>query len=297
MSVAIVAEYNPFHNGHIYQLEQAKQKFPNEKIYIILTDDFTQRGDFNTMSFESRKQFALQYGADAVIKMSLHASTQAAHIFAQEAIELIHQNQIDKIFFGSETDNINLFIQAATAIKNNLDEYNKIVKKWLKQGFSFVKSSAEALKELIGSDFSQPNDILGFEYVKQIVFNNYDIQPFCLKRTLPFHSEEVIEKFASATKLRKMIENNEDISMYSPVQFVTAPDSLKNHWHELKNIILNTEASELAQIHMVSEGMENLFKKHTESDTMEEFIDKCTSRRYTKNRIQRTLLSIYLNKR
>ncbi|QJR44340.1 nucleotidyltransferase [Mycoplasma miroungirhinis] len=294
MSVAIIAEYNPFHNGHIYQLKKAKEIFKDEKIYVILTDNYTQRGDFNVLDFEYRKKLALEYGANEVIKLDFNYSTQAAHIFARGAIKLVHDNKIDKIFFGSETEDVFEFIKAASAMKNNLDDYNKNVKKWLKQGFSFVRSSSESLKQLIGQEFKLPNDILGFEYVKEIIFNDYDIKPYCIKRTIPFHSEETNNEFASATYIRELIFNNQDFSKYSPIKLQNIPDRLKNHYKEIQEIIKNISGEELSKIPMVSEGMENLFKKNIYADNWTEFIDLCTSRRYTKSRIQRTLLQIYI---
>ncbi|MCU4117005.1 nucleotidyltransferase [Mycoplasma zalophi] len=294
MSVAIIAEYNPFHNGHIYQLKQAKKIFKDQKIYIILTDNYTQRGDFNVLDFEYRKELALKYGANEVIKLDYNYSAQAAHIFAKGAIELIHKHKIDNVFFGSETEDISVFVEAANAIKNNIDQYNKNVKKWLKQGFSFVRSSSESLKELIGQEFKLPNDILGFEYVKEIVFNDYKITPHCIKRTIPFHSDFTKEEFASASYIRELIFENKDFSQFSPVIINKMPDRLKNHYKEIQEIIKNTPVEILKEIKMVSEGMENLFKKHIYLDTWEEFIEACTSRRYTNSRIQRTLLQIYI---
>ncbi|MBN0919501.1 nucleotidyltransferase [[Mycoplasma] gypis] len=294
MSVAIIAEYNPFHNGHIYQLQEAKKRFPNENIYIILSDNFTQRGDFNVLDFEKRKQLALEYGATGVIRMDFESSTQAAHIFAQGAIDLVNKNKIDKIFFGSETADIQNFYKAAQTLKHQKAEYNKLVKQWLKQGYSFVKASSEALKALNGQEFVLPNDILGLEYVKAIVENDYPIEAFCLQRTIPFHSETTFNEFASASYLREKIYKKEDVSKYSPVIFESVPDRLSNHWNEIKDKITNWEAQKIASIKLVSEGIENLFKKQINCETMEEFIDRCTSRRYTKNRIQRILLYIYL---
>ncbi|MBY7705733.1 nucleotidyltransferase family protein, partial [Vibrio harveyi] len=87
MSIAIIAEYNPFHNGHIYQLNYVKKHFPNEKIVVILSGKYTQRGELAVADFETRKQFALKFGADEVIKLPFKYATQAAHIFAQGAIE------------------------------------------------------------------------------------------------------------------------------------------------------------------------------------------------------------------
>ncbi|MGX9340562.1 nucleotidyltransferase [Mycoplasma sp. 4044] len=296
MAVAIIAEYNPFHNGHIYQLKKAKELFPNDEIVIILSSNYTQRGDFNVMDFEQRKTYALKYGASKVIALDFDSSTQAAHIFAHGAVKLIAQNNIDKLFFGSETDNIESFYKAARTLKNNKEQYNTNVKFWLKQGYSFVRASAEALKEINGENFVLPNDILGLEYVKQIVENNYKIEAFCMKRTIGFHSLETKENFASASKIREMIfDKNENYKKYTPVVFYEEPDRLKNHFSSIRQKIIDTDPKILAEYKLVSEGIENLLKKHSNITDFDAFVDACTSRRYTKTRIQRILLYIFLD--
>ncbi|WP_434336838.1 nucleotidyltransferase [Mesomycoplasma conjunctivae] len=294
MAIAIIAEYNPFHNGHIYQINYVKKHFPNDKIYVILSGNFVQRGEPAVASFEQRKQIALAYGVDEVIRLPFKYATQAAHIFAKGAIEIIAKHNIDKLIFGSESNNIENLYFLANIIKNNLEEYNYNIKKNLKQGLSFPNSAAKSLSDLTGQAITLPNDILGFEYIKQIVFNNYNIQAFSIKRTVNFHSLEANNNFASATLLRQMIYKNIDISQFSPMKIETKPLQIQDLYPQFQKVVINTPVDKLKQIHLVSEGMENLFKKHIDAPTFEEFINRTNSKRYTTSRIKRVMLYVLL---
>lgn len=294
MSIGIIAEYNPFHNGHIHQLEYAKKNFPNEKIIVIMSGKYVQRGELAVASFRKRKKMAKKYGADKVIKMPFLVSTQAAHIFAQGAIEIAKQHKIDKILFGSESNDVSNLMKIAIGIKENRDEYNKKLKVFLKQGFSFPKASAEALQEILGQSITASNDILGLEYIKAIVDNDYKIKPYSLKRTVGFHSDKALGTYASATLIRKKIFNNEDISKYTPMTFKKMPKRIEEYYPEFQKIVRSKSSYELSKIKLISEGMENLFKKHIECKTYDEFVNATNSRRYTSSRIKRVMLYVLL---
>ncbi|MBN3534562.1 nucleotidyltransferase [Mycoplasma procyoni] len=296
MAIAVIAEYNPFHNGHKYQLEYIKKHFPNDKVYIILSGKYVQRGELAVASFEQRKQMALQHGADEVIELPFEYATQAAHIFAKGAIDIIAKHNIDKLLFGSESDDVESLVKIAETIYYNEEIYNKLLKGFLKQGFSFPNASAKALGELTGAEITMPNDILGLEYIKAIVFNNYNIKPYTIKRTVGFHSEQTNENFASASLIRKMIFAGEDVSKYTPMKFETLPDRIENYYKDFQEIVRNTPAEELAKNPMISEGMENLFKKNIDIETYEEFVNKTNSKRYTSSRIKRVMLWVLLQK-
>ncbi|NQZ65683.1 MAG: nucleotidyltransferase [Mycoplasmatales bacterium] len=294
MSVAIIAEYNPFHNGHIYQLKEAKKRWPNEEIVIIMSGKYVQRGEIAVASFEERSKFAIKHGANRVIELPFNFATQAAHIFAHGAIEIINKEKIDKIFFGSESNNPKRLMLIARTIKDNEDKYNKLLKKYLKFGYSFPKAAATSLEHLIGNPIKMPNDILGLEYCKAIVNNNYDITPHTLKRTISFHSEVPNMQFASASYIRSKIFKNEDVSKYTPMKFEILPERIENYYDEFQEIVKSTSAEKLSKIKLISEGMENLFKKHIDAKSYQEFIERTNSRRYTSSRIKRVMLYVLL---
>ncbi|MCP4336662.1 MAG: nucleotidyltransferase [Mycoplasma sp.] len=296
MSIGIIAEYNPFHNGHIFQLEYAKKKWPNENIIIIMSGKYVQRGEIAIATFEERKKMALKYGASKVIELPFEYATQAAHIFASGAVKIANENGINKLLFGSESDDVDNLILIAKTIKNRKSEYKKLLKSNLKTGLSFPKSAADALTKLIGENITLPNDILGLEYIKAIIENDYNIEPYSIKRTVEFHSDETNEKFASASLIRKMIKNGEDVSKYTPMKLNSDFEKIEDYYKEFQKIVKETPPEELAKSKMISEGMENLFKKHIDAKTYEEFVDRTNSKRYTSSRIKRVMLYVLLKK-
>ena len=295
MSVGIIAEYNPFHNGHIYQINYIKKFFPNKKIVVVMSGDYVQRGELAIASFEARKKMAIKYGVDEVIELPFEFVNQAAHIFAQEAIKILSDNNVTKIVFGSETNNIELFYNVANILKENKEEHSVLLRKYLKTGLSFPKANELALTDICGEKFIMPNDILGIEYVKAIVNNNYNIQAISIKREVAFHSDEVKNNLASASHIRKMIFNNEDISKYSPMVFTETPKKIEDRYSEFQKIIKTTPIEDLAKIKLVSEGMENLFFKNINEPNYNSFVNKVNSKRYTSSRVKRVMLNILLS--
>ena len=296
MAIGIIAEYNPFHNGHIYQLKEAKRLFPNEKIIIIMSGKYVQRGELAVASFDDRKKIVLSYGADEVIELPFEYATQAAHIFAHGAVKIANDNGVDKLFFGSESNDPMRLLLIAKTIKENEDKYNKTLKSFLKMGYSFPKAAGQALTHLIGNPITLPNDILGLEYCKAIVNNNYKITPYTIKRTVDFHSEVPNQSFASASYIRKQLDEGKDVSQYTPMKFKEI-DKIENYYEEFQEIVRKTPAEELAKNKMISEGMENLFKKHIDSVDYGDFVDRTNSRRYTSSRIKRVMLYVLLEGR
>jgi predicted nucleotidyltransferase len=295
MSIGIIAEYNPFHNGHIYQINYIKKLFPGEEIFVVMSGKYVQRGELAVASFRKRKKIALKHGVNKVIEIPQKFVVQAAHIFAQESVKLLNDYGVSKIVFGSETNNVDLFYQVANVLKDNLAEYNAKLKVNLKKGNSFPKAAALTLEEICGNSFVMPNDILGIEYVKAIVNNNYNIQAISIKREVGFHSDETKDNMASASKIRKMLFNGEDYSFYSPMTFKKIPKRIEDKYSKFQKIMKTKPLSEIARINLVSEGMENLFYKHIDEKTYDEFINRVNSKRYTSSRIKRVILSIILH--
>lgn len=137
-----------------------------------------------------------------------------------------------------------------------------------------------------------PNDILGLEYVKTIINNNYDINIYCIDRQVGFHSDLIIDNITSASHIRKMIFNNdENYKKFTPMRFDKLPDRIENHFDDFKKIVKNLSNDELSKIQMMSEGMENLFKKNIDKvNSYDDFVSLCNSKRYTSSRIKRVML-------
>ena len=296
LRIGIIAEYNPFHNGHIYQINEIKKRWPQSQIIVILSGKYVQRGELAIAPFEVRKNIALQNNVDEVYELPFEFATQAAHVFAQGAIKELSKHNIDYLVFGSETNDIDNFYLVAKTIKDNNDLYYQKIKKAMKTGISLPKANQIVLEELIGKSFTLPNDILGLEYVKAIVNNNYPIKAFCIKRTNDFHSMIPSNNIASATYIRKLIfDNNLEYKQFTPMIFDKVSDRIENYYSNFQDIVKNTPNEELKKIKLISEGMENLFKKHIDAPSYDEFVNRVNSKRYTSSRIKRTMLYVLLN--
>ncbi|AWX69758.1 nucleotidyltransferase [[Mycoplasma] anseris] len=294
MKIGVIAEFNPFHNGHKYLLSKIKEKYPSSEIVIALSSDYVQRGEKAIVSYEERKEFALKYGATKVVPLDFFTSTQAAHVFAEGSIKILLKENIDVLCFGvSDTEDINKYILAAKKIKQNINEYNSFLKKELKQGKSFVASAFSSLNNLMKEE-EIPTDILGFEYTKYIIFNNIPIQLDCFKRTIEHNSLFPNDEYASGSCIREMIKCGLDVSKYTPMKINFNFPKIEDEYSKFQEIVRSSTAEELSQILLVSEGMENLFKKHIDLTSYNEFVDACTSRRYTASRIKRVILYVLL---
>ncbi len=173
LKIGLIAEFNPFHNGHKYLINQIKKQFKDCFLVVALSDDYNQRGEITIANFKERKLAALSNGVDKVIKLDLLSSTQAAHVFAKGAIDLLLKENINILCFGVSDENadINTYITSAQQIKNNKVKYDQILKEYLNKGFSYAYSTLESLKKISNSKYI-PKDILGFEYTKYIINNN-----------------------------------------------------------------------------------------------------------------------------
>lgn len=300
IKVGIVAEYNPFHNGHIYHINTIKKMFENPKIIVAMSHKYTQRGEIPIINWKTRVFYAKKYGVSKFIKLDVNTSSQAAHIFAKKAVLKLNKYKIDFLAFGSETNDVNLFIKIAQKLKENSSEYNRLIKHFLKKsGLSFPRATNLALNNLLGYDINMPNDILGLEYVKTIINNNLSIIPISTQRTIGYHSNDVFESFASATKIRELVRNNQDVSEYTPVDFkrVKIQKKIEDYYPKFQKIVKSKTAKKISEYHLITEGMENLFKKNIEEKSYESFVEKCTSKRYTASRIKRSMLFVFLKKK
>ncbi|VEU76910.1 nucleotidyltransferase [Mycoplasmopsis columbina] len=296
MAIGIVVEYNPFHNGHIRQLEWIKKNFPNDKIIVVMSNKFSQRGELIVASFKNRKKIAKKYGVNKVLKLSFKEGVQAAHIFAKNAINKLYKYKIDKLVFGSESNNVQEMIDLAIFLKNNKIQFDQKIKYYLKkEKMAYPKAYAQTLLDLKGKNFIQPNDILGFEYVKHIINNSLKIKIFTLQRNIGYHSLETSDKYASATFLREKIQKKEDISYYSPLK-IKKVYKIDKYYKKFQKIMLKTNLDKIKKIPLVTEGIENLFLKHLHLKSYQDFVQACTSKRYTASRIKRIMAWI-INKK
>ncbi|MBQ6909578.1 MAG: nucleotidyltransferase family protein, partial [Synergistaceae bacterium] len=193
--IGIVAEYNPFHNGHLYMLQAAKAKFKDAACVIVLSSNFTQRGDPALLDKFARAEMALANGADLVLELPFFFSCAAAQDFSSGAIDILAGLKlVNYIAFGLEDFNyanldelINILIQEPDEFKNNL-------KINLAQGMSYTRAASRALNKIIPDSeefLLQPNNLLAISYLKRIKERDYNLKPLFIPRVGSAHGEKI----------------------------------------------------------------------------------------------------------
>lgn len=310
MVLGIVAEYNPFHNGHLYHLLKSKEEVKADSVIAVIGGNFTQRGEPSLLDKWCKAEMALANGADLVIELPVLYSISSAENFADGAIKILNSLKIvDSVSFGTESENLNKLNIIANTLYKEPKEYKDLLYSFLKDGKSYPKAREQALvKYLKDSEYasiiSSPNNILGIEYLKALKKYSSKITPINLQRIEVGHlSKDYSSEFASATAVRNLVYSNriKDVKSYiPPASYTILTEELKaGHFvkdiSRYENIIIynlrNMPVEKIADLPDVSEGLEHLIKKAANScNTIEEFINIVKTKRYTETRIRRILL-------
>lgn len=295
-SVGIIAEYNPFHNGHLYHLNKIKEKYKDAVIILVMSGNFTQRGDVSIIDKWKKTEIALKAGIDLVIELPFPFATQSADYFSYGSITLLEKLKVDKVIFGSEGDNINDLEIVADAQLNNPD-FDKLVKIYSKFGWNYPTALSLALKDLTKKEIKTPNDLLGISYIKAIKQNHYKIKPELIKRTNSYHEEELKKGISSATAIRKALKEGKDIKDQIPeftLDHLTDLHNIEEYFPLLKYKIITEK--DLSIYNTVEEGIDQKLKKEIMNATSyDDLINRIKSKRYTYNKISRILIHILCN--
>lgn len=295
MSTGIICEYNPFHNGHLYHINKIKEMFPDDIIVLVMSSHFLQRGDSSLINKWDKTDIALSLGVDIVIELPFVFSTQGADIFAKGSIEILKNMNVDKLVFGSETDDIDILKNIANIQINN-DSFDLKVKTYLDEGISYPTALSNAVYDLTDIKIDKPNDLLAISYIKEIKKQMANIKPVCIKRTNDFHSLKLDNEIVSATSIRNALKENEDVKKYVPTivyDYLQKELSFTEDYFDLLKYKIISDLNILNIYHTVDEGIENRIKKyiHT-SNNMDELINNIKTKRYTYNKVKRMLTHI-----
>ena len=290
---AIICEYNPFHNGHLHHIREAKRLSGADYVLCLMSGNFVQRGEAAILDKYTRAKHAVFAGADVVIELPTVYATSNAEIFAKGAIQLLSAiPSVTTLCFGAENADVSAFIRAAQLLNDEPANVSALIKQLTNDGVSYAKARAEAWKGILPADLmSSPNNILGLEYTRAILENNANISILPIPRLgSGYNSTDLDDEFASATAIRQALTQNVLPDKYLP-PFVLKdlPTQTNNVMESLeKYAVLAKPASEIAQVCDCSEGLENAFKKAALSPNS--FVDELTSARYTSSRIRRIAL-------
>lgn len=292
--IGIICEYNPFHYGHKYHINEIKKMYPDSMIILVMSGPFTQRGDASIINKWDKARIALDNNVDLVIELPFVFATQGADIFSHGAIEILKYLKVDKLVFGSESNNIQELKDLAMSALNN-KAYDILVKDYLSKGVNYPTALSKALSDLNGTIINTPNDLLGLCYIKEIIKQKANIEPISIKRTNDYHDKELKDFITSATSIREGIKNKQSIVKYLPNNVIEYINNvfIDDYFDLIKYKILTEDIS---NIQTVDEGIENRIKKYIYvSNSLEELINNVKTKRYTYNKLKRMFLHILCN--
>ena len=313
--LGIIAEYNPFHNGHMYHLQKAKEQSGAQYCICVMSGNFVQRGNTSIVNKWKKAEMALLNGVDLVIELPTIYSVASAEGFSLGAIKLLNNLKIvDAISFGTETSDFAALNNISSIVNEEPMKYKSILNSELKKGLSFPKARENALMLYLNDNkrydniLNTPNNILAIEYLKALKKIKSTIQPIPVKREKVYYNDNVIvDEFASATAIRKLLKNEEfseirKVVPKSTYQILKKETELGNVVLDLsryeKEIIYNLRrmtVSEIAELPDVNEGLEHSLKNAANySNDITNLINIVKTKRYTVTRIQRILICALL---
>ncbi|MBR2745410.1 MAG: nucleotidyltransferase family protein [Erysipelotrichaceae bacterium] len=277
----IIVEYNPFHNGHIYHINQARSITGCDVLVAVCSGNFVQRGQPAVIDKWERAKAAVANGIDLVIELPFPFALQSATYFGANAVRLLAMAKADSIVFGSETNNLEE-LKEISEMSFNIDNFREN----MKAGYSYPASYG------FMADSYGPNDILAISYLRAL--QNYpDITPYSIKRTNEYDNPELTGTISSAMAIRNALAEGKDISSYTVMADTlnTYPEvTMEKLYPYIRTLLLTTPLSQLREIFLMDEGIENhLVKQANNCPDYASFISSATTKRYTASRIQRTL--------
>lgn len=285
--IGLIAEYNPFHNGHLYHINQIKKMYPSSLLILILNGYFLERGEISVLSKETKTRLALENKIDIVVELPVLFGTQSADTFAEASLSLLNALKAEILIFGSESNNKEMLWQVATKQLNEEFTLNNEQK-----NLNYPKRINQSLQL---ENTLPPNDLLGISYCKAILKNHYQIEIETIKRTNNYHDTLSCDSIISATNIRTKKENKEDISPYLPSSALQNWQTIDKQklFEFLKYRILTAE--NLNFYIDVTEGLDYKLKKEiAKATSFNELLSLLKSKRYTYNRLRRMLIHILL---
>lgn len=310
--IGVIAEYNPFHNGHAYQLTRLHELFPDKRIITIMSGDFVQRGEPAVYNKYLRTKCALSSGADLVFELPPLFATASAEYFASAAVlALTATGVVDTLCFGAEDDCIDDFYTVANLLVSEPEDYRKLLKKHLSSGLSYPKARSLAVSAYLGKPhyeelLKKPNNILGIEYLKAIHRFHLPLTPIIIKRTgAGYHDLSLESSLSSATAIRSNILRNgltASIKKQLPAasfqllaREAFARPLFPEHFYPSLQYALWEHKKELSRFLDMNEALSNQLAALTSYPAdFDSLINQLTSKNITASRIRHALLNILL---
>ncbi len=320
LKIGIVAEYNPFHNGHLYQIEEIKKRMGKDMLTVaVVSGDFVQRGEFSYSDKWQKTEMALNHGVDIVVELPLYYSVQNAEIFSRMSTKILDYMELDFQVFGAEEEDIKVLDRIIELQEK--EEYKKNLMELMKKGNSYSTSQKLALSEYGYGDTVKSNNILALEYMRTMKKENLGIKPYIIKREISDYNEIEIEEerksIASASFIRgEMLRNSgnpENIRKFISEKtyeilkrfyISDRTDDEQLEWKNLKNsmfkflkykLLMETKNEIIKIYDMNDEIYARIYRGVSKSKTYEVFLKEVKSRNFSIKRIERIILNILLN--
>ena len=320
-TVGLITEYNPFHNGHAYHIEKAKMLTGADRVIVVMSGDFVQRGAPAVMPKHLRTESALLSGASLIIELPVCFATGSAEYFAQGSISLLNRlGCIDSICFGSECGDLHLLKEIAQILADEPIEYQTALRQALKEGASFPAARQKALN-IYSDKYSEilalPNNILGIEYLKALAKIHSKMEPFTIKRIgAGYHDMDIDGQFSSATAIRSDIYQLADVNSSSEsIPLTHIQTQVPSSCHELmkknyqtrypvksddfslllKAKLLSETAGSLSHyLDMSPELANRILRLRNDYLSFEQFCDLLKTKELTRSRISRSFIHVLL---
>lgn len=293
--IGIVTEYNPFHNGHLYQIQKIKEMYPDSVIIVAMSGNYTMRGEISVLDKWNKTNIAINNGIDIVLEIPFIYSNQSSDIFSYAALKMLNEFKIEKLVFGSETNNIDL-LSLASSVQIDNKKFDSLVKDFMSKGYNYPSSIGKSIYELTGIKIKESNDILGVSYIKEMLKNKYNIKPISIKRTNNFKTNTKKSNIISAYEIREFLNKNESIKEYVPNN--VTPYIKKVDYEKLFNLIkykVISEKNSLNKYHLIDEGIENrIYEGVIKCDNYDDLVKYISNKRVTINKVNRILINIFV---
>lgn len=291
---SIISEFNPFHKGHKYLIEQTKAKTGASAIVCIMSGSMVQRGDVAIYDKWTRSRVAIENGADLVVELPVCYVLQSADVFAKGAVEIANAMGTSGISFGSETTDEELLRKMAKLKINEPPQYTESLKRALDSGLGYAAACEIAARETLGDipkEVTSPNATLGISYIAQALKLNPEIKFHIEKRIGDYHSLDTEQKFVSATAIRQKILSGDSFSDFS---LCTSDDiyDISKISSFILGFFRTSSEDAIKDISGMEPGLANrLITQSKNASSFDEFVDACTTKRYSAHRIRRVILS------
>ena len=320
-TAGIIAEYNPFHNGHAYQMEEVRRQTGADFVIVIMSGDFMQRGEPAIVDKYLRARMALQEGADLVLELPVLFSCAGAEYFARGGISILNSlGCADTLCFGTEQENLSHFKPVAAFLTEEPSEYRQALSFYLKKGMGYPAARSAALSDCLHMDVSflhKPNNILALEYLCALKRLGSSITPVSIQRAgSGYHDRCLTGPFASASAIRNYLSENSTAFQEMPLadtlqKFVPESSAvlLKNYFETYGPIYTQDFSSvlqyrlltiqspeELSSFFDIDSFLANrIFRNRFSFYSFSDFSERLTSKNLTRGHIQRALCHILLN--